>query len=387
MSAQDPEARTESIPEPSQILRDMVVRKKSSDGIFVARRVVVSRTTLFFAPEGEDLILDDIHLYEIESIEVIEVERKMKKVKGGVARVPSFGRTSSFSLSQHGRKSLRDLFQDRHSTSSRDSSPARLPSLTGSRDGSPTRVNELQEDGVFRSGATESGHGRLDHCLIKTTQEGRHVGHVYEIKCQSEEECNDFVHFLTAQIKDAVKEQFQVKGWERFQRKLKGFYDSNFCQAAVACLIMISFLCNVVKLEVDPGGANPDLQKTFTALELLFTIVFCMELAVNMTAKWFWLFWEDNWNRFDFFVVITSLVATVADTVVDTESDGASDSKAVYAVRAVRLLRAFRVMRLFRQIESIHKIVNALGLSLVPLGNAFFIVFLILSVYGTRVQM
>ena len=264
MSAQDPEARTESIPEPSQILRDMVVRKKSSDGIFVARRVVVSRTTLFFAPEGEDLILDDIHLYEIESIEVIEVERKMKKAKGGAARVPC---------------------------------------------------------------------------------------------------------------------------WERFQRKLKGFYDSNFCQAAVACLIMISFLCNVVKLEVDPGGANPDLQKTFTALELLFTIVFCMELAVNMTAKWFWLFWEDNWNRFDFFVVITSLVATIADTVVDTESDGASDSKAVYAVRAVRLLRAFRVMRLFRQIESIHKIVNALGLSLVPLGNAFFIVFLILSVYGTRVQM
>jgi hypothetical protein len=59
-----------------------------------------------------------------------------------------------------------------------------------------------------------------------------------------------------------------------------------------------------------------------------------------------------------------------------------NNSAALYAVRAIRLLRAFRVMRLFGRLESIRKIISALGKSLIPVGNAFIIVLLIMSVYA-----
>ena len=39
-------------------------------------------------------------------------------------------------------------------------------------------------------------------------------------------------------------------------------------------------------------------------------------------------------------------------------------------------------MRLFGRLESIRKIISALGKSLIPVGNAFIIVLLIMSVYA-----
>ena len=84
--------------------------------------------------------------------------------------------------------------------------------------------------------------------------------------------------------------------------------------------------------------------------------------------KWMWMFLDDNWNRFDFLIVIISLVA-----ILDGDLPGIS---------VLRLLRAFRVFRLFKKLASMRKIIRAIETSIPGVANAFGILFLVMSIYA-----
>jgi len=51
-----------------------------------------------------------------------------------------------------------------------------------------------------------------------------------------------------------------------------------------------------------PAEAEAD----FYAMELAFTIVFALELIVNIFGTWFWPFVTDGWNVFDSIVGVLS---------------------------------------------------------------------------------
>ncbi|KAJ1474801.1 hypothetical protein T484DRAFT_1830971 [Baffinella frigidus] len=45
-------------------------------------------------------------------------------------------------------------------------------------------------------------------------------------------------------------------------------------------------------------------------------------------------------------------------------------------------MRAFRVMRLFGRLQSLRQIINSLTSSIVPVMNAFLIMFLVMAIYA-----
>ncbi len=47
----------------------------------------------------------------------------------------------------------------------------------------------------------------------------------------------------------------------------------------------------------------------FEQVDLAFTILFTLELLVNITAHWFKEFVSDYWNLFDAFIILTSLLS------------------------------------------------------------------------------
>ena len=49
-------------------------------------------------------------------------------------------------------------------------------------------------------------------------------------------------------------------------------------------------------------------------------------------------------------------------------------------VTVLRFMRAFRVIRLFGRMRALKKMISALTLSIVPMMNAFLILFIILSI-------
>jgi len=115
----------------------------------------------------------------------------------------------------------------------------------------------------------------------------------------------------------------------------------------------------------EAGSTSDSVLQTF---DLIFVVLFTVELGINMFANLFIDFVSDGWNYFDTFVVIISLVATFAD-----ENPG---------LNVLRMVRAFRVFRLFRRLKSLGQIIRAINQSLPAVGNAFFLVLLMTSIYA-----
>lgn len=54
-----------------------------------------------------------------------------------------------------------------------------------------------------------------------------------------------------------------------------------------------------------------DANNLFETIDFAFTVVFTIELCVNIFATFVWEFVTDSWNWFDFIVVFVSLISLV----------------------------------------------------------------------------
>jgi hypothetical protein len=100
-------------------------------------------------------------------------------------------------------------------------------------------------------------------------------------------------------------------------------------------------------------------------LDLLFLIVFAIELGINLFANWFLPFVRNPWSVFDLIVVGMSLIG-IAPTGLP--------------LSLVLLLRCCRVLRVFGRFKAVSSIFAALAASAVPLASTFFIIFVIASI-------
>ena len=110
-----------------------------------------------------------------------------------------------------------------------------------------------------------------------------------------------------------------------------------------------------VDLAKDDGGR---LKLVVDDLNLFFTLMFTVDLALNLFANWFLPFVRDFWSVFDFVIVSLSLVAIFYTN-----------------LPAANLFRAFRILRLLSTMRALEKIIWAVSASIFPMINAFMIVF------------
>ncbi|EKX46936.1 hypothetical protein GUITHDRAFT_107287 [Guillardia theta CCMP2712] len=144
---------------------------------------------------------------------------------------------------------------------------------------------------------------------------------------------------------------------------LDSFYNDVFPQE-------IDTICRRKSLQNIPGevvnGSYYDV--VFSNLDIIFTVLFTLELAVNMCGNLFRRFVSDGWSLFDLLVVMVSIVAL--------------SNYNLPGINAIRLLRAFRVIRLFGRLQSLRLIINSLSASIQPVFHAFFLMLLITSIYA-----
>ena len=126
---------------------------------------------------------------------------------------------------------------------------------------------------------------------------------------------------------------------------------------------MQNFLASVMEAQLQGTLFNPDGSPTNIKLyldnsNLVLTVIFTIELLINMYANWMVEFFTNSWAVFDL-VVSLSLVAL-----------GPIDLP-------ISMLRALRVLRLFGRFRALRKILAALSASIIPMFNAFFIMLIV----------
>ena len=167
------------------------------------------------------------------------------------------------------------------------------------------------------------------------------------------------IETVEALVVAATNRERPSKLIERTRHMARMLFRSFPFQMFVALLILANFFANAYEAQmngrlVTDDGLPSHTAKVLKTADLFFTIIFTVELLINMYAHLFWAFVRDGWCMFDFFVVTVSLISTFNDN-----GDGA-------VMSVFRLLRAFRIIRIFGRLRSIRSIINALAASLIP---------------------
>ena len=152
------------------------------------------------------------------------------------------------------------------------------------------------------------------------------------------------------------------------QIALRKLTDTTIYQFLVIMAIISNFLCNIVEAQLNPIPEGSFREKQFMVIDLFFISFFCVELALNMGAHWFWEFWEDKANWLDTLVVLLSVIGIF--------TSGGS------AFTVIRIMRVFRVLRVFKRLASVRLILKALASAVVPVSNAFFIMLLATTIWA-----
>jgi hypothetical protein len=218
-------------------------------------------------------------------------------------------------------------------------------------------------------GLTGQDQQMCEFCISSTAGDGGH--RTYYLRVQSEAECADWVQYLTHAAHVAKRRFDSTNSFLRFKSRCAMIYQHDLSQGLVALLIGASFITNVLEVQLNPAEKDPELTRIFTDIDIIFTILFVLELSLNLFVNWLRPFFQESWNVFDFVVVSVSVISLF------TSSIGSAT-----AMRSIRLMRAFRVLRLFGRLQELRSIVEALGRSLVPVASAFTIVTLVLCVYA-----
>ncbi len=100
-------------------------------------------------------------------------------------------------------------------------------------------------------------------------------------------------------------------------------------------------------------------------MDVAFVFLFAAELVINAYSHWMWEFLKNPWSIFDFLLVSLSLLGLAPIGL---------------PLSLLLLFRCCRVLRIFGKFPAVSSIFSALGTSIIPIGSAFFIIFVLASI-------
>lgn len=108
-------------------------------------------------------------------------------------------------------------------------------------------------------------------------------------------------------------------------------------------------------------------------LNYIFTIIFTLEAVMKIIAidK---AYFEDNWNIFDFIVVIGSIISLIIS--------GFSSLKLGGATTIIRAFRITRIFRLVKRAKTLRMVFNAFIFTIPALANVGGLLLLLLYLYS-----
>lgn len=119
-------------------------------------------------------------------------------------------------------------------------------------------------------------------------------------------------------------------------------------------IIMVAIIINTLFLCIDNYHKTEDLREFLEYANLIFVVVFTFEMIIKITAYGFKYYWHVNWNKFDFIIVIMSLLFINEDLIKSLN----------FNVTALRIIRVSRLLRMVKTSEGLRSLLKTLYMSL-----------------------
>ena len=159
------------------------------------------------------------------------------------------------------------------------------------------------------------------------------------------------------------------------QYYLREFADSSLLNKILMSCIFLNLLVMIINYE----GCSATYELCLNISNIFFTAVYCIEFIIKILAYGLEGYFHTNWNRFDFFIVITSALDLIFGNIKIV------DNKFLQIFQVFRILKVLRVLRVFRLIKivkGLDKVLDTLSWSLSALANVFILMFIIYSIFA-----
>ena len=144
-------------------------------------------------------------------------------------------------------------------------------------------------------------------------------------------------------------------------------------------IILVFILANIITMAVTYEGSSPTYDDNLTNVNYMFTAIFILEAILKITGIGLLNYWADGWNKFDSFVIVSSLI-DIAVSLVGTSLSFLRIGPQL--IRVVRVLRVTRLFKLVRKLKGIQKILWVLWLSMPAVLNLLALLFLVYFIFS-----
>ena len=155
--------------------------------------------------------------------------------------------------------------------------------------------------------------------------------------------------------------------------KIWEFVNSQIFQLAIMGFIVL----NMLQMMLDFEGAPPLIGLVLRFTNYGFTAVFLVECALKLLA-YGQSYFQTSWNKFDFFVVVASLL----DLYLEFYADDLQDLPIGNVAKVLRVLRVSRVLRLVNKSKGLQALVRTISMSVTALLNVFGLLLIILFMFA-----
>jgi hypothetical protein len=207
--------------------------------------------------------------------------------------------------------------------------------------------------------------------MLNTTPGGHNSGRSTILIAKNQAEKSEWKSFILNAVQQALENRrlsLQEPGFiARMQVKLQTAYASKPSEYFFGAIIMATYVSAMVQYELlpEPGSA---LDHTINQFEVFFTIIFAVELMINIAGNWWRPFASVLWNWMDAFVVIISVAGLIKE--------------GLPAISVLRLFRVLKMIRLFRSLTQLRIMIDALYSAVLPVVNAFMLLLLVSTIYA-----
>jgi hypothetical protein len=137
-------------------------------------------------------------------------------------------------------------------------------------------------------------------------------------------------------------------------------------------MVMTAIIINTFFLCIDYYGKSERLEQVLNRSNTVFILFFFLEMVLKFTAYGFEYYWYVNWNRFDFVIVLMSLVA-FDETLLEQLN---------FNPTALRIIRVSRLLRMVKTSEGIRTLLKTLFMSIGNIINSAGLLTLMLFTFS-----
>ena len=156
---------------------------------------------------------------------------------------------------------------------------------------------------------------------------------------------------------------------------LREFADSTFLDN----FIMGCILLNLISMAMNFENSSEEYNQALTIVNYIFTGIFIAECVLKLSAYGPVGYFHSAWNKFDFFVVVASIVDLI---VANIDGIDAAFLKSFQIIRVLRVLRVTRVLRLVKALKGLEKLIQTLTWSISALANVFLLMIIIFCIFA-----